>query len=194
MATFVPTEKPEFLAHPVSFMKYQAEALGLPHLTLEITEPFKESYEKAIQLLKEKYGVTALITGDIAEVNGAPNWIRECSKFSGMDVLTPLWKWERIDIINRLISCKFKVIFSCVKKPWFTNDWVGMEINPDSLEKLRELSGKTGLDICGEQGEYHTMVLDGPLFKKSIHITADGKLVKDHLMYIDIQKAVLQEK
>src|SRR3989304_8470090 len=82
LVTFIPRE-PKFLAHPISFMKYQAEALKLPHYTMEINEPFKESYENAIHSLRERFGIDTLITGDISEVDGNPNWIRGCSKSSG---------------------------------------------------------------------------------------------------------------
>ncbi|MBI5560315.1 MAG: diphthine--ammonia ligase [Deltaproteobacteria bacterium] len=193
LATFAPS-KPEFLAHPIGFMKYQAEALSLPHHVLETDEPFKESYEKAIQFLRKEHEITTLITGDIAEVDCQTNWIRECSKYSGVEVLTPLWGFNRQELINKLLSYKFKVIFSCVKKPWFTDDWLGIELNRNSLEKLRMLNTETGLDICGEQGEYHTLVLDGPPFKKSIHVGAYSKHVNASLMYINIQQVALKEK
>ena len=65
----------EFRTHPLGFMRYQADALGIPHYTMEVTEPFEEGYKKAIRSLKEKHGVNTLITGDIAEVRGYPNWI-----------------------------------------------------------------------------------------------------------------------
>ena len=194
LVTFVPHGKPEFLAHPIGFMKYQAEALCLPHHTLEVNEPIKESYEKAIRFLREEHGITILITGDIAEVDGYPNWIRECSKYSGVDVLTPLWGCNRAELLNRLISNRFKIIFSCVKKPWFTDDWLGMELNKDSFERLCTIHDETGLDICGERGEYHTLVLDDPLFKNSIYIDAYLKRARDFLMYIDIQRVTLKEK
>ena len=193
LVTFVPNEA-DFLAHPLSFMKCQAEALQLPHYTLEVNEPFKESYENAICYLKERYGIDTLITGDIAEVNGHPNWIRECSKYSDIDVLTPLWGHNRLDLLNRFLSCKFEAIFSCVKKPWFTEEWVGMKLNRDSLEHLSKINAGAKLDICGEQGEYHTLVLNGPPFKKSILITVYNTQARDSLMYIDIQKLSLQEK
>jgi len=173
-------------------MKYQAKALGLPHYTLEIYEPFKASYEKAIRSLRKRYGIAILITGDIAEVDGHPNWIRECSEYSGVDVLTPLWGCDKLELLNRLLSYKFRVIFSCVKKPWFTIDWIGMELNKDSLKRLCKINAETTLDICGEQGEYHTLAVDGPPFKKSIHINAYLKREKDSLMYIDITKIALR--
>lgn len=193
LVTFIPHES-EFLAHPLHFMKYQAEALGIQHVLMEINEPFKESYENAIHSLKEKYGIDTLITGDIAEVDGYPNWVRECSEYSGVDVITPLWGRDRLELLNRLLSCKFKVIFSCVKPPWFTDEWLGAELNHGSIEQLTKIHGETELDVCGEEGEYHTLVVDGPLFKKSIHISDYSKCVKNCLMYMDIQKVVLREK
>ena len=193
LITFVP-HAPEFLAHPLKLMKYQAEAIGLPHYIIEVSEPFKKSYEAAIYSLQEKQQINILITGDIAEIDGQPNWIRECSKYAGVEVLTPLWGWERHELMERLFSYNFKVIFSCVKKPWFTKEWLGKELNRDSLRRLSVLSAETGLDICGEQGEYHTLVLDGPQFKQSIVIANYLKRVKGSLMYMDIQKVGLVPK
>jgi len=193
ITTFIPRE-PKFLAHPLSFMKYQAKALDLPHYILEINEPFKKNYEIAINSLREKQGIDTLITGDIAEVGGEPNWIKECCKNLDMDVFTPLWGIDRPELIDRLLSYRFKIIFSCVKKPWFTDDWIGIEINKESLEQLRKISAKTGLDICGEEGEYHTLTIDGPIFKKSIHISEYSRCIKDSLIYIDIQNVNLKEK
>lgn len=193
LVTFVPSKK-EFLAHPLSVIKCQAEALGIPHEAVEIREPFREGYEKAICFLKEKYGIDTLVTGDIAEVEGNPNWIKECSRSSGVEVFMPLWHWEREEILRQLFSYQFKIIFSCVKKPWFTVDWLGKELTPDTLKQLRELNVKSGLDICGENGEYHTLVLDGPSFKQSVYLSQSVKREKDSLMYLDIQHAVLREK
>src|SRR5690242_20301545 len=76
LVTFAPLN-PNFLAHPPAFMKMQAEALGLPHHIISISEPFEKSYETALCQLREKMGITTVITGDIAEVGGSPNWIRE---------------------------------------------------------------------------------------------------------------------
>jgi len=193
LITFIPKNR-QFLAHPIKFMKYQADALNISHTVMEINEPYRESYETAIHFLKKHYGISTLSTGDIAEVDGQPNWIKECSKNSSIEVHTPLWNLDRNEIIKKLISYNFKIIFSCVKKPWFSEEWLGKELNKDTLEQLLKINSETGLDICGEQGEYHTLVLDGPLFKKSIHIEAFSKCKVDSLMYIDIQKISFQKK
>jgi len=193
LITFSPGDS-EFRAHPLKFMKLQAEAMDRLHYTLEISEPYKESYEETISILKEKYGIDIIITGDIAEIDGQPNWIRECSKRSGVDVLTPLWGVDRREHIENIISHKFKIIFSCVKKPWFTEDWIGREMDENLLEKLSELNSELGVDISGENGEYHTLVLDGPMFKKRLQIDDYVIRTDDSLMYMDIKKMSLLEK
>jgi len=194
LVTFIPS-KPEFLAHPLKFIKYQANALGITHHKIIINEPFKESYEGAINSLKEKYKIDALITGDISEVGGHPNWIRECSKYSKVSVLTPLWGHDKNELLNRLFLYKFKAIFSCIKEPWFNNDQLlGLEINESALEQLRSINAKTGMDICGEEGEYHTLVISGPIFKKNIQINAYSKHKKGDIVYIDIGSITLKEK
>ncbi len=186
LVTFVP-ERAEFLAHPVGFMKAQAAAMNLPHQTMIIHEPFRDGYERAIRSLNEQYGIEVLVTGDIAEVEGHPNWIRQCSQGSGVEVVTPLWGRDRSELMSRLIEKKFQIIFSCVKKPWFTNDWLGKEITLETLQQLRVIAAETGLDLCGENGEYHTLVLDGPGFNNPIQMNGYEKQGSGNLMHLQIE-------
>ncbi|MCX5714969.1 MAG: diphthine--ammonia ligase, partial [Candidatus Omnitrophica bacterium] len=162
LLTFVP-EKADFLAHPLPFIKYQAEAIGMPHHEVVIEAPVEGGYEKAIRAFKDKHKIDAFITGDIAEVNGLPNWIRERCRNSGVDVLTPLWGANRREVFMELLSSGFKVIISCVKTGCLDEEWLGRELDKKALSELIAIGNKTGLDICGEQGEYHTLALDGPI-------------------------------
>jgi diphthine-ammonia ligase len=184
LVTFIP-EGADFLAHPIPLMQLQAEAMGLSHQALTITEPFREGYERAIQDLKKKDGIETLITGDISLVDGRPNWIRECSRPSGMEVLTPLWEQDRLELLKRLLAEGFQVIFSGVYQPWFTEDWLGVELSKDTLEGLCRLGREKGMDLCGEQGEYHTLVLDGPFFKKRIALDSFTKGLHGSLWFLE---------
>ena len=183
-----------FLAHPIHFMKQQAQALNIPHVVILVQEPFKESYEAAIAQLRETYGIDTLVTGDIAEVHGNSNWITERSKPSGMNVYLPLWHLEREHILQKLIELDFKTIFSCVKEPWFGKEWLGKEVSYEILEKLKVIHQLKGLDICGEQGEYHTLVLDGPEYKQELIIDSYTSHQEDNMVYMKMDKIVLQEK
>lgn len=194
LVTFAPSQE-RFLAHPKDFMALQALAMGLPHYVISVEEPFERSYENAISSLKEQHGIDTLVTGDIGEVAGHdPNWIADRSTRCGVDVLNPLWHRDRVELLNRLLSLKFKVVFSCVKRPWFTEEWLGMELTEALVKRLSEMSAKSGLDICGEQGEYHTLVLDGPQFKKHILVSAYSIHSQESIMYITLQSATLENK
>jgi diphthine-ammonia ligase len=193
LVTFAPVGE-NFRAHPLDFMAHQAEALSISHSIIGTKEAFKKNYEDAICALKENDGIDILVTGDISEVDGHPNWIRECSEPSRMEVYTPLWHSDRTVLIKRLFSSGFKVIFSCVKRPWFTEDWVGSSLDNNTFGLLLKMSADTGFDICGENGEYHTLVFDGPPFKKKIHIESCSTCQEDSLMYLDIHSTKLCDK
>lgn len=183
-----------FLAHPIHFMKQQALALNLPHVAILVQEPYKESYEAAIAEIRQLYDIDTLVTGDIAEVHGNTNWITERSKPSGMNVYLPLWQMDRECIIQKLIDLNFKTIFSCVKEPWFGKEWLGKEVSTEILEQLKKIHQLKGLDICGEQGEYHTLVLDGPEYKQELIIDAYTAQQEDSIMYMKMDRILLQDK
>jgi diphthine-ammonia ligase len=194
LVTFAPRQE-RFLAHPLAFMRLQAQALGLPHQVITVEESFERGYESAISSLKEERGIDALVTGDISEVAGhATNWMMDRCRSCGIELFRPLWHRDRLELLNRLLSLRFKIVFSCVKRAWFTEEWLGLELSRSSIERLCELSERTGLDICGEQGEYHTLALDGPRFKKSIKMISYSKHQEDTILYISPEDLQLVDK
>jgi uncharacterized protein (TIGR00290 family) len=192
LITLVPHE-PDFLAHPIGFMKLQSEALQIPHITIEISEPYKTNYVNTFLSLKEKYFIETLITGDIDEIEGHSNMVKECAEEVNMEIFFPLWKKNRKEIINKFSEYNFQWIFSLVKQPHFTNDWVGKKFSQSAYNDLLELE-KHGVDICGEKGEYHSLVLDSELFKKRISIDKFSKKEKKSMHYISIEKISLKDK
>jgi len=193
LVTFAPAN-PNFLAHPPAFIKLQAQALALPHHILSINAPFDKSYEVALGRLRDEMGIETVITGDIAEVNGSPNWIRERSRPVGMKVHTPLWGRDRLTLLRQLLDKRFCVLFSCVKTNWLGEDWIGRELDETTIANLQIVRERTGLDLCGEEGEYHTLVTDGPYFKCRIAIRSASKRATDSLAYLDIHQLELLKK
>jgi diphthine-ammonia ligase len=184
-----------FLAHPLNFITLQAEALERPHYTLDVAEPFDQGYEDALSLLKERHGIDVLITGDIGEVAGHdPNWLVERSAHCNVEVIRPLWHISGIRLLNRLLELGFRVVFSCVKMPWFTDEWLGKELSATTIQQLIEIDQRIGLDICGEQGEYHTLAIYGPQFRKRIRIESYSKHVHDSMMYIRLESIQLEQR
>jgi uncharacterized protein (TIGR00290 family) len=111
LLTFVP-ENADFLAHPLSFMRYQARAMGIPHNKEIVKAPLEAAYENAIRSFAEKHKLDALVTGDMAQVDGQPNWIRQRGASCGIKVLTPLWGMDRRRIMEELISNGFRAVIN----------------------------------------------------------------------------------
>lgn len=182
LVTFSP-KKPSFKAHPMALMKQQIKSIGLPHLVLTVEKPMQESYENAIAHLKTAYDISTLITGDIDEIEGHPsNWIEKCSVKSNMNVYNPLWKKDRTYLLNELIHNNFKIAFSLVKKPHLNKNWVGKILNQETIKDLKKIN----IDICGENGEYHTMALNTPFFNNEIVL--DGFNIVEHDNYFYLKK------
>ncbi|WP_299106973.1 diphthine--ammonia ligase [uncultured Tenacibaculum sp.] len=182
LVTFTP-ENPDFKAHNLSLIQQQVAAIGLPHLLLTVKAPMQESYENNIATLKKQYKIDTLITGDIDEVQNHDNWIEKCCQKSGMLVYNPLWKKDRNELLHQLINENFKIIFSLVKKPFFDQKWVGKVIDSTIIEELKKLN----IDICGENGEYHTMVLNAPYFSKELEIDSYTITEHEHYFYLNKQ-------
>jgi len=193
LVTFAPP-KPDFLAHPLAFMKLQAEALGLPHHVLQVNEPFAADYETHLRTMRNEMGIDAVVTGDIAEVNGSPNWIRERSRPVGMEVHTPLWGRDRQTLLEELLNQRFTVRFSCVKKRWLSESWVGRTLNEPTIAELQTVRERTGLDLCGEEGEYHTLVTDGPQFSRAIEVQSYSVRATESLAFMEIHQQSLAAK
>jgi diphthine-ammonia ligase len=183
LVTFAPPE-PEFLAHPLDFVKMQAQALALPHHVFVISAPFEKSYENSLFRLRDEMDIGCVVTGDIVQVDGKPNWIRERSRPVGIDVHTPLWGRNRNALLGQMIDRGFKACFSCVDTRWLDENWVGRELDQQAIAELRIIRKRSGLDLCGERGEYHTLVTDGPQFVRRINIRSHSRRAADSLVYM----------
>ena len=86
---------------------------------------------------------------------------------------------ERTSVMVDLLQNDFTVLFSCVKSPWLSREWVGRRLSWEVLEEMQRICGEKGMDLCGEEGEYHTMVTDGPLYKKTLRLVSTQVEEKD---------------
>ena len=168
LVTFVPPNA-EFKAHDLRLIAAQARALGLPHRLLVVEAPYELGYERALSELRES-GIERVVTGDIAEVAGQPNFIVQRAERVGLDVALPLWGVDREAHMTQLVSLGFDVIFTYVNEPWLDASWVGRHLSASSLAELRALSAKNGCDLAGENGEYHSMVLAGPGWRSEVRV------------------------
>lgn len=183
LVTFAPPA-PRFLAHPLSQVLRQAAALALPHQLVTIEAPFDLGYERALATLKEEWQLDGVVTGDIDSVGGAPNWIRERCRPLGLTVHTPLWQQPREALLEDMLARGIVAHLSCVDTRVLPPEWVGRRLDAANLAELQQLATTRGFDACGEQGEYHTMVTDGPGFAAPLTLGHWQVARQEHLAYL----------
>jgi len=160
------------MAHPLPMIKLQSDVLGIPFYWERVAPPYFEAYRQAILGLKQEYDIEGVVTGDISYVDSFHgNWLDDVCKGTGVEVIKPLWEQNRLKIVQDVVSSGFRVIFTCVKEPWFSEEWLGRTIDEQSIKELQALNEETGMDICGENGEYHTMTVDAPFYTRAINVS-----------------------
>ncbi len=192
LATFILDGWPS-LCHPLSMMSLQSEALEIPHMTLKVAEPYREAYRHSILGLIRTEGIQGIATGDIW-IEDHRRWMEDVCDGLGIRVIMPLWNQNTRDILDAVVSNGYRPVFTCVKASWFDEDWLGRQLDERRIQALRSLHERFGIDLCGENGEYHTMVLDGPIFKRSIRIEEFTVEREDSVLRLRPHRLSLEQK
>jgi uncharacterized protein (TIGR00290 family) len=165
----------------------QAEAVGLPlvkiylpsHKSLPCTN---EVYERIMGEAMEDFklqGVSTVGFGDLF-LEDLRAWREQNLAKAGMSGVFPLWKRDTSALSRQMIAMGFKAILSCVEGkvgPGF----VGRAYDERLLADL-----PAGVDPCGEYGEFHSFVHDGPCFGKSVPVRVGEIVVRDGRYYADL--------
>jgi uncharacterized protein (TIGR00290 family) len=151
----------------VELLEAQAKSIGLPLTIMRIPEmPTMEVYENVMtETLTElkNQGITHSVFGDIFLEDLRKYREDQLAKI-GFQGVFPIWKIPTHDLIQEFISLGFKTIVVCVNERYLDKSFVGRIIDQDFINDLPE-----NLDVCGENGEFHTFTFDGPIFSEPIH-------------------------
>lgn len=158
----------------VELLEAQAQSIGLPLVKMQIPEmPTMEVYEKVmaktINGLKNK-GATASVFGDIFLEDLRAYREKKLAEVNLKGVF-PLWKIPTKQLLTEFIDLSFKTIVTCVNERYLGKSFAGRIIDHSFLNDL-----PSHVDPCGENGEFHTFVFDGPIFKEPIAF-AKGEVV-----------------
>lgn len=129
-----------------------------------ISDYEKSFEEKLIEFRQE--GVNICVFGDI-DIEEHLRWNIDRCKKAGMTAVMPLENIDREKAVMDFIDSGFDGIIKKVNTEYLDDTFLGLHINKDTIEKFR----KKEIDLCGENGEYHTIVVSGPLFKERIDIS-----------------------
>ncbi|WP_038056598.1 diphthine--ammonia ligase [Thermodesulfobacterium hydrogeniphilum] len=159
---------------PAELLKLQSQALGIPIIQKKSSwEDYENSFKEILKDLKKR-GINTGIFGDIY-LQVHRNWVERVCKESGITPLLPLWLKDTETLINEFVNAGFKALIVSINKNFLGKEWLGQEINRDFIEKVKKLGN---IDPCGEEGEFHSFVYDGPIFKKRVKFKK-GKIYQE---------------
>jgi len=155
----------------LNLLKKQSESLNIPISTCATSwEDYETNFITVLREIKES-GINIGVFGDI-DIDDHKKWVKKvCNKTNILEYL-PLWKKPRRKIVQEFIDYGFKTIIVAVKDKLLGKELLGRELDKNLLKILE----KRGVDLAGENGEYHTMVTGGPIFTNDIEYKLEEKI------------------
>lgn len=165
---------------PLLILQQQAAAMKVPLETCQATwEEYEVTFIETLMQLKHTHEIDAAIFGDI-DIQSHRDWEEKVCHTANLNAVLPLWKGDRKQLVIDMLNSGIKaIIVSC--NTTLGKEFLGREISLNLLDELEHL----GVDCCGENGEYHTLVIDCPLFEKSIQLPNYKKVQHENYCFID---------
>lgn len=167
----------------------QTDLIGIPLSQKEVSPDMKlyeKEFKEAVNRLKKK-GLKGMVFGDVYLIEHR-DWIERVCRDLKLKAIEPLWQRAPEKIIEEFIRLGFKAVVVSAKTELFSKDFIGREVDFQLLKELK----KRKICPCGENGEFHTFVIDSPMFKKGkIEITKSRKVLKKGFWphwFLDIQR------
>ncbi len=159
-------------------LEAQTKALNLPLKTIELPEmPSMEDYEVIITkatnyLVAANY--THCVFGDIF-LEDLRTYRDNNLKPFNLTPIYPLWKMDTKELITKFINLGFKAVIVCAKAEFFDEEFVGQTLTHQLIEDLPK-----EVDVCGENGEFHTFCYNGPIFSSPVTYNLGEKTYREY--------------
>jgi uncharacterized protein (TIGR00290 family) len=173
-------------------VELQAKSLQIPlvKVYLQSSEDLRE-YENLVKALYKRFhdeGVTHILFGDIF-LEDLKLYRETLLKESGLIPLYPLWQERSEKLIFEFLDCGFKTILCSTNEKCFQVGLLGKVISRKFIKLLPD-----GTDPCGENGEFHTFVFDGPIFKKRLSFKSGGVMSREYSYSVKVGDLIENRK
>ena len=174
-------------------IKTQAQAIGIP-LAQQPTgsDDYEEKFKNMLRKFKDE-GIDDGVFGDI-DFNAHREWIERVCTESGITPHLPLWEMDQGKIMRDFIELGFESVVVATMADILGEEWLGRKVDLDFIRDLEKLRETADITLCGEKGEYHSLVIDGPLFKQRLEIIEAEKVLREGRWFLDIFKCKLRDK
>ena len=158
-----------------------SDSLAMPIRLIKTSgEQYEENFEKALVNAKSD-GAEVCVFGDI-DIASHIEWCTLRCEKAGIIPYLPLFGMERRRVVYDFIDSGFSAIITIVDASRLPEDFLGQVLSRDVANSIE----KSGADICGENGEYHTFAFDGPIFKNKIDFSVKEKFERDKYFILNI--------
>ena len=158
-----------------------SDALDIPLIRCVTTgDEYIQSMERSLKQAKSM-GAEACVFGDI-DIKEHRVWNEQRCAVAGLKAVLPLWEEKREKLARESIREGYKCIIKCIQPEKLPESFLGRVLDEKLLSEMAEY--KT--DLCGENGEYHTIVTDGPLFKHPVDCITGKTLHTEHASVIEL--------
>lgn len=194
LVTMIPLREDSWMFHypNIRLVDLFSEAVEIPIVKSE-TSGVKEEEVEDLKRLVGKLDVNGLVSGAIASEYQKTRVDKICAQL-GLQCITPLWHVDPLEILRKILDLRFEVIITGVFALGFDSGWLGKKIDMETVNALMELNRQFGVSLVGEGGEYETLVLNAPFFKKRIKIINAEKVWKNQSGTFLITHAELENK
>ena len=170
-------------AMSMEIIQAQANALGLPIITASSSwNDYETEFLKLLADAKQQ-GAEVLVTGDL-DMPEHGCWHDRITQQAGLKLCMPLWQRPHREVIEEFIQLGFKTMIVTV------NLDLGMKVDDLgkilTLDYIQELENR-GIDPCGEGGEFHSTVIDGPLFTAPIAVRKGDILYHENYAFLALE-------
>lgn len=174
-------------------LQVQSRAIGIPLIQRRTTRDNYEAEFKAMLRDFRQEGVEGGVFGDI-DFNEHRQWIERVCQYADIVPHLPLWGQNQDKILKDFIGLGFEAVVVAAKPDLFGEEVLGRKVDLDFIKHLEELKKTKEITPCGESGEYHTFVIDGPIFNQRVEILEANKVLREGRWFLEIVKSDLKPK
>jgi ABC transporter with metal-binding/Fe-S-binding domain ATP-binding protein len=169
-----------------------ANAIGTEFLSTE-THGEKEKELESLREILNNLPVDGVVSGAIMSTYQRARIDAMASEL-GLTHIAPLWGQYPEQVLRSEIESGMHVVMTAVAAQGLTKSWLGRKIDESAFDELVGLSGRYGINVCGEGGEYETIVLDAPWFLKRLRINEAAVIWDGTSGYYNVTDVELQDK
>ena len=176
-------QRVSFHGTEAKLIQLQSRATGIPLLQKETTwDGYEQEFKEAVLSLIPS-GVKGIVFGDVY-LQEHKDWVERVCDELGIEAVEPLWGRNPGEVLSGFMNSGFEAVIVSAQSNLIDPEWIGHRVDSSFVDYLKH----GDIDICGENGEYHTLVIDGPIFRRRIEIIQSRTTERDNHWFLDTSR------